>query len=76
MSRALRRLTRDASHEASHAARIVGDQALHQGSVVAKALGRGALRSGKAVGRDPAPAIAGIIVVASLLTLVLSRRRT
>ena len=71
VTESLRRLTANTGRDAGHYAHDLADQALHQGTAVARVVGKQAWRAGRAVSRDPAPAIAAVVGVACLLTLVL-----
>ncbi|MBN9361349.1 MULTISPECIES: hypothetical protein [unclassified Devosia] len=78
LSGALARYSNGARHDVSHLAHDFADGAVHQGAVAARVLGKQAWRAGKAVRRDPAPAVAAVVGLACLVTLVMAsgtRRR-
>lgn len=78
LSKALARYSDGARHDVSQFAHDMADSAMHQGAVAAKVLGKQAWRAGKAVRRDPAPAVAAMVGLACLVSLLMasgSRRR-
>jgi hypothetical protein len=78
LSSALARYGNGARHDVGHLAHDLADGAMHQGAVAARVLGKQAWRAGKAVRRDPAPAVAAVVGLACLVTLVMAsgtRRR-
>lgn len=79
-----RDLAQDHLTQFAHQARAIAEPRLHEaadylkheGAVVAKAAARQAGRATRAVKSDPVPAIIGVVGLALLASLVLSRRRT
>lgn len=68
-------LARYASHQRrdlGHFAHDFADDAWQHGAVAARVLGKQAWKAGKAVRRDPAPAVAAVVGLACLVTLVMS----
>lgn len=51
------------------------DYARHEGAIVAKAAAKQAARASRAMRADPVPALVGVVGLALLASLVLSRRR-
>jgi ElaB/YqjD/DUF883 family membrane-anchored ribosome-binding protein len=52
------------------------DYLRHEGAVVAQTAARQAARASRAVRNDPVPAIVGVVGIALLASLLVSRRRT
>lgn len=78
LSNALARYGNGARHDVGHFAHDLADSAMQQGVVAARVLGKQAWKAGKAVRRDPAPALAAVVGLACLVTLVMAsgtRRR-
>lgn len=72
LSDVLARYTDQKRHDLGHVAHELADEALQQGAVAAQVLGKQAWKMGKAVRRDPVPAVAAVVGVACLLSLVMS----
>lgn len=59
-------------HDAGNFLSDLADQAWHQGEAATRYLGKRVKKAGKAVSRDPAPAVAAVVGLACLMTLLLS----
>lgn len=72
LSDALARYADHTRRDLGHVAHDFADDAMHHGAVAARVLGKQAWKAGKAVRRDPAPAVAAMVGLACLVTLVMS----
>jgi hypothetical protein len=59
----------------AHGAGEIGEVLAQQGAVVAREVGRQAKRAGRAVREDPVPAVAAVVALACVASLLMSRRR-
>ncbi len=76
LRRAVMALGGDAGRYARHEAGELGDALLHSGVAAARQIGRTAKVAGTAIRRDPAPAVAGVIAVACLASLMFGPRKS
>lgn len=70
ISEAIQKLARRTSREAGHIARDVTEEALHHGAAAARGLARSAGKATRAVKHDPLPAVAIVVGIACLFSLL------